>query len=82
MAHTLDKVSIDQRITVFVWAEEQAKVIPCSMTPAIFRNPKKFADELRKAPQLATLQDDTIRQIWETAVEEVLARQHLNTFQV
>jgi hypothetical protein len=82
MAYTLEKVLVEQRITVYVWVEEQAKVVPCSMAPGVFRNPKKFADELRKTPRFAELDDETIRHIWESAVEEVLARQHLNTFQV
>ena len=80
MACTLDKVLLEQRVNVFVWVEEQEKVIPCSMSPATFRNLKKFTDEVRKSPRLAELDDESIRKIWENAVEEVLARLHLNTF--
>ncbi len=80
MAYTLDKVLLEQRINVYVWVEEQEKVFICSMAPSIFRNLKKFGEELRKSPRLAEITDDAIRQIWVEAVEEVLARLHLNTF--
>jgi hypothetical protein len=82
MAYTLEKVLIEQRITVFVWAEQQAKVVPCSMAPATFRNLKKFTEEIRKSSKFEDMNDDAIRAVWENAVEEVLARLHLNTFQV
>lgn len=82
MAYTLEKVLIEQRITVFVWVEQQAKVVPLSMTPATFRNLKKFTEEIHKSSKFEGLNDESIRAIWENAVEEVLARLHLNTFQV
>ena len=82
MPSTFDKVLLEQRVTVYVWVEELEKVISCSMPPAIFRNLKKFTDELRKSSHFGGLSDEAVREIWEPAVEEVLARLHLNTFQM
>jgi hypothetical protein len=82
MASSLDKVLMEQRVTVFIWLEEQEKVISVAMPPATFRNLKKFTEELHKSSLLVQLSDEAIRDIWSNAVEEVLARLHLNTFQV
>ncbi|HEY4312276.1 MAG TPA: hypothetical protein VGN12_22700 [Pirellulales bacterium] len=81
MASSLDKVVLEQRVTVFIWMEEQEKVISVAMAPATFRNLKKFTEELHKSALLVQLTDEAIRDIWSNAVEEVLARLHLNTFQ-